>query len=59
MTFVDGAAYQPVWSADSRFLAFITHEGEIGLAAVDQPGLIWRMGASLDLPQLTSLNFVP
>jgi hypothetical protein len=59
ITFVDGAAFQPAWSADSRFLAFITHTAEIGLVAVDQPGLIWRMGTSLALPQLTSLNFVP
>jgi Tol biopolymer transport system component len=59
ITSVQGAAYRPVWSADSRFLAFMTHEGEIGLVAVDQPGLIWRLGTSLTLPQLTSLGFVP
>jgi Tol biopolymer transport system component len=59
ITFIEGAAYRPVWSPDSRFLAFITHTGEMGLAALDQPGLIWRLGASLAAPQLTSLNFVP
>jgi Tol biopolymer transport system component len=59
ITFVNGAAYRPVWSPDNHFLAFITHTGEIGLASVDQPGLIWRLGTSLTVPQLTSLNFVP
>jgi Tol biopolymer transport system component len=59
VTFVDGAAYQPVWSPDSRFLAFITHNGEIGLVAVEQPGLIWRLDTTLPLSQMTSLNFIP
>lgn len=59
ITFVDGAAHRPIWSSDSRFLAFVTHNGQIGLVAVDQPGLVWQLGTSLNLPELTSLNLLP
>jgi Tol biopolymer transport system component len=58
LTFVEGAATQPVWSADSRFIAFITHSDEIGLVDVTQPGYIWRMGATIPYPQLTTINFI-
>jgi hypothetical protein len=59
ITYVKGAASQPVWSVDSRFLAFVTHEGEIGLVAVDRPGAIWSIDAMIAHPQFTAIAFVP
>lgn len=60
VTFIDGLARSPVWSKDSQTLAFVTHDGQVGLANADQPGLIWRAaGPSGQPPELTSAFFLP
>ncbi len=60
VTFVPGSAYQPVWSLDGRFLAFLTHDAQIGLTALEQPGVIWKIGAgSPDWPLFISMFFLP
>jgi hypothetical protein len=59
MTFVEGINYPPVWSADSRFLAFVSQNGEVGLASIEQPGVVWSMGASLSHPEFSSIVFIP
>jgi WD40 repeat protein len=59
ITFVEGAAQRPVWSPDSRRLAFITSDNELGLVEIDQPGVIWRLGAAITRPQFTAIAFVP
>lgn len=59
ITFVTGAAQRPVWSPDSHRLAFITGDNELGLVDIDQPGIIWRLGATITRPQFTTIAFVP
>ena len=59
-TFVQGTAYRPVWSPDGRFLAFLTHDAQIGLTALDQPGVIWRAAKTPpEWPAFTSMLFLP
>lgn len=60
ITFVDGFARSPAWSADGKTLAFVTHDGQVGLASVDEPGKVWQAaGPSPATPELTSVYFVP
>jgi Tol biopolymer transport system component len=59
VTFLQGAAFRPTWSPDGRFLSFVTHDGQIGLTALDRPDMIWRAGeGSPDWPVLTSMFFL-
>jgi Tol biopolymer transport system component len=59
VTFIVGAARRPVWSPDSQRLAFITGDGELGLVDIEQPGVIWRLGATVTRPEFTAIAFVP
>ena len=60
VTFVKGAAHRPVWSLDGRFLAFLTHDGQIGLTTLERPDVIWQVSAgSSNWPAFTSMVFVP
>lgn len=60
ITQIDGLARSPVWSPDGKSLAFVTHEGRVGLASADQPGLVRIAGGPAALqPELTSVYFLP
>ena len=61
VTFIKGGvAYRPRWAQDGRTLAFITHDGQIGLARVDHPEGIWLAATtSSDWPLFTSMFFLP
>lgn len=60
VTFLDGWARSPAWNRDSRTLAFVTHDGQIGMVSLDQPGRIWRAAeTSSQYPLLTSVFFIP
>lgn len=59
ITFVDGLARSPVWSPDGKTLAFVTHDGQVGLANADQPGDMWQAtGPSEEAPELISAFFL-
>ena len=60
VTFVDGLARSPVWSGDGRTLAFVTHDGQVGLADADRPGSIWQAAPPAgQSPELISAFFLP
>lgn len=60
VTFIQGAARRPVWSTEGRFLSFFTHDGQLGLADLTQPGVMWQVATPLsDWPLLTSTIFLP
>lgn len=60
LTFVEGQARHALWANDAKTLAFITHEGQVGMAHLDLPGRMWRVGEpSPEQPLLTSVFFVP
>ena len=59
VTFIQGAARVPSWSADGRFIAFVTHDNQLGLTSPDQPGVIWRMGVAPEWPEFPSIFFMP
>lgn len=60
VTAVDGLARNPAWAKDSRTLAFVTHDGQVGLASLDQPGKIWQIApASGQQPERTDVFFLP
>ncbi len=59
-TYIQGAARRPTWSLDGRYLSFLTHDGQIGLTSLDQPGVIWRIGVgSAESPVSASVLFLP
>jgi hypothetical protein len=59
-TYIQGAARRPTWSLDGRYLSFLTHDGQIGLTPLDQPGVIWRVGVgSAESPASASVLFLP
>lgn len=60
LTFVEGQARHALWANDAKTLAFITHEGQVGMVTLDLPGRMWRAGEpSPEQPLLTSVFFVP
>lgn len=60
VTFVDGLARSPVWAKDGTTLAFVTHDGQVGLADADQPGQIWQAARpNAQTPELISAFFLP
>lgn len=60
VTFLNGWARSPAWDYDSRTLAFVTHDGQVGMVSLDRPGQVWRAAeTSTRYPLLTSVFFVP
>lgn len=60
ITFIDGLARSPAWASDSKTLAFVTHDGQVGLTSIDQPGQVWQAaGPSAGYPDLTSVFILP
>jgi hypothetical protein len=60
ITTLAGQARSPVWSADGTTLAFVTEDGQVGMATLYQPGRMWLAAqASPEFPLLTSVFFVP
>jgi Tol biopolymer transport system component len=60
LTFINGWARSPAWDFDAQTLAFVTHDGQVGLVNIDQPGKIWRAAdISTSNPLVTSAFFVP
>jgi len=43
VTFIQGAARNLVWSLDGQSLTFFTHNGQIGLVAIEQPDVIRQL----------------
>ena len=60
ITFIDGQARSPAWAGDGKTLAFVTHDGQVGVASIDAPGKIWQAaGPSPETPYLTNAFFLP
>ena len=60
ITFIDGQARSPAWAGDAKTLAFITHDGQVGVTSIDQPGTIWQAaGPSPETPYLSNAFFLP
>ena len=60
LTFLSGWARNPAWDFDSRTLAFVTHDGQVGMVSIEQPGKIWLAAeTSGENPLVTSALFVP
>ena len=43
VTSIQSAARNPVWSLDGQSLTFFTHDGQIGLVAIEQPDVIRQL----------------
>ncbi len=59
VTFLDGSARSPVWANDSKTLAFVTQDGQVEMANIEQPGKVWQAAAPSQNPELTSVFFLP
>jgi dipeptidyl aminopeptidase/acylaminoacyl peptidase len=60
VTSMEGLARSPAWAADGKTLAFVTHDGQVGMASLEQPGQIWQAaGPSNAYPELTNTFFLP
>jgi dipeptidyl aminopeptidase/acylaminoacyl peptidase len=60
ITFLSGLARSPVWASDSQTLAFVTQDGQVGVASTTQPGKMWQAaGPAPAYPELTSAFFIP
>jgi Tol biopolymer transport system component len=60
LTFIDGWARSPAWDFDGRTLAFVTHDGQVGMVNIEQPGKTWLAAETSTLnPLVTSAFFVP
>jgi len=60
LTFVDGWARSPAWDYDAETLAFVTHDGQVGMVNITAPGKTWLAAeTSSEYPLLTSAFFVP
>ena len=60
VTFIEGNARSPVWAGDSKTLAFVTHDGQIGMVNIEHPGLIWQAATTSTVwPSSTSIFFIP
>jgi Tol biopolymer transport system component len=60
ITFVVGRASQPSWSIDSQTLSFISHDGQIGMVNINQPGKIWQIaGPMQSWTNFISASFMP
>lgn len=60
VTSLAGQARSPRWSYDSRALAFITEDGQVGMATLDAPGQMWAVStAPAAFPLLSAVLFVP
>jgi Tol biopolymer transport system component len=60
VTRIDGWARSPAWDFDSRTLAFVTHDGQVGLVDIGHPGRAWRAAeTTTGSPLMTSAFFVP
>jgi Tol biopolymer transport system component len=60
ITSLDGLARSPTWASDSKTLAFVTQDGQVGMTSIETPGQIWQAAAaSPDFPDLTSVFILP
>lgn len=60
LTFIRGAAFRPIWSQDSRKLAFLTHGGGVGLVSLDSSNMLWKIADyPPEWPSFTSMYFEP
>ncbi len=60
ITSIDGQARSPAWAGDGKTLAFVTHDGQVGVTSIDQPGTIWQAaGPSPETPYLSNAFFLP
>jgi Tol biopolymer transport system component len=60
VTFIEGNARSPVWAGDSKTLAFVTHDGQIGMVNIEHPGLLWQADTTSTVwTSSTSTFFIP
>jgi Tol biopolymer transport system component len=59
VTFLDGLVRSPTWANDSQTLAFVTGDGQVGLANLEQPGEFWQAAGTSTSPELTNVFFMP
>lgn len=60
ITFIDGQARSPAWAGDGKLLAFVTHDGQVGVTTIAEPGKVWQAARpSPETPYLTNAFFLP
>lgn len=59
VSFMDGIVRSPTWAKDSLTLAFVTGDGQVGLANLEQPGKFWQAAGTSTSPELTNVFFLP
>ena len=59
ITTLAGQARSPQWSTDSRTLAFLSEDGQVGMVSLDAPGQMWAAAGPAEFPLLSSMFFVP
>lgn len=59
ITTLAGQARSPQWSPDSRTLAFLSEDGQVGMVSLDAPGQMWAAAGPAEFPLLSSMFFVP
>ncbi len=59
VTFIDGQARNPVWAKDSQTLAFVSGDGQVQMANITRPGILWQAAGPSQNPELTSAFFLP
>ena len=59
VTFLDGQVRSPTWANDNQTLAFVTGDGQVGLANLEQPGEFWQAAGTSTSPELTNVFFLP
>lgn len=59
VTSANGQARSPAWAKDGKTLAFISQDGQVNLANIEQPGQIWQAAGPAKNPALTSFFFLP
>jgi hypothetical protein len=59
VTFLQGQVRAPAWASDSKTLAFVTHDGQVGVTNLEKPGEFWQAAGPSGIPSLTSAFFLP
>ncbi len=59
VSFESGLVRSPAWAKDSQTLAYVTGDGRVGVASLEQPGKTWQARGASAVPELTNVFFLP